>query len=116
MEFLLFGRGNKLQVDMGDLLEEKERLTNFIEQNLKVRVDSSNKKLAIDSDKVSSQELKHLITKFVYRRNLNATHWVSLDGETIKIKRFKNAIKKTKKSEKNKKEPAHQTITQSWGL
>ena len=113
---MLFGRGNKLQVDMGDLEDEKERLCDFIEQNLKVEVDSGDKKLLIDSDKISTQELKHLITKFIYRRNLNSTHWVSLERETIKIKRFKNSTKKPKKPEKNKKSPAHQTITQSWGL
>jgi len=46
------------------------------------------------------------VTKFVYQRNLNSTHWVSVEGSTVKIKRFKGAAKK---KEKRKKDTLHQT-------
>ena len=49
------------------------------------------------------QELQHVVNKFVYHRDLNGTHWVSVEGATIKINRFKGIEKK----EKHEKEPPH---------
>jgi hypothetical protein len=114
---LLFGHKNKpqkeLQVDLGDLQNEKENLTNFLQLHLKVSVSQVADKLAVDSEKVSVQELQHVVTKFVYHRNLNVAHWVSIEGATVKINRFTEI---DKKKEKHKKEPPHQTAAQSWGL
>jgi hypothetical protein len=114
---LLFGHKNKpqarLQVDLGDLQNEKEQLTTFLQTHLDVSVSSVQDKLTVNSEKMSAQELQHAVTKFVYHRNLNNTHWVSTEGATVKINRFKGTDKKT---EKNKKEPPHQTAAQSWGL
>jgi hypothetical protein len=113
---LLFGHKNKsqneLKVDLGDLQNEKENLTNFLLLHLKVSVFQVEDKLRVDSEKVSVQELQHVVTKFVYHRDLNGTHWVSVEGSTVKINRFK-AIEKEAKHEK---EPPHQTAMQSWGL
>jgi hypothetical protein len=53
------------------------------------------------------------VTKFVYHRNFNSTHWVSIEGTTVKINTFKGTAKKT---EKHKKNTSHQTAAQSWGL
>jgi hypothetical protein len=70
-------------------------------------------KFTFDPEKVSAQELQHLITKFVYKHNLNSTHFVSVDGSTVKVERFKGA----RKPDKDKKNGSrHQSITQSWGL
>ena len=114
---MLFRHKNKpqtgLKVDLGDLQKEKEHLTSFLYSHLKVTVSEVQDKLTVDSEKLSPQELQHLVTKFVYHRNLNSTHWVSLEGTTVKINRFKGTGKKT---EKTKKEPPHQTAVQSWGL
>jgi hypothetical protein len=110
---LLFGHKNKLQIDLGDLESEKEHLLTFLETHLKTSIASSHSKLILDSEKLTSQELKHIVTKFVYKRNLNSTHWVSQDGETIKINKFKGV--QTKQPEKKKTAP-HKSITQSWGL
>ncbi len=67
----------------------------------------------IDDEKVTPQELQHFVTKFIYKRNLNATHYVELEGNTVKISMFKGAEKKTEKPQKS---AAHQTAAQSWGL
>ena len=113
---MLFGHKNKpqteLKVGLGDLQNEKESLTSFLQLHLKVSVSQVEDKLKVDSEKVSVQELEHVVNKFVYHRDLNGTHWVSVEGTTVKINRFKVI----KKEEKHKKEPPHQTAAQSWGL
>ena len=102
-----------LRVDLGDLQSEKENLSSFLQSKLKVSVAPVEDKLTLSSEKLSAQELQHAVTKFVYHRNLNSTHWVSVEGATVKIKRFEGT---NKKKEKAKKEPQHQTASQSWGL
>ena len=102
----------ELKVDFGDLQNENENLTSFLQLHLKVSVSQVKDKLKVNSEKVSVQELQHVVTKFVYHRDLNGTHWVSIEGATVKINRF-NVIEK---KEKNEKEPPHQTAAQSWGL
>jgi hypothetical protein len=103
----------ELQVGLGDLQNQKEHLTTFLQTHLKIVVSQDEDKLTVPSEKVSVQELQHVVTKFVYHQNLNSTHWVSVDGSTVKINRFKGA---DKKKEKSKKESPHQTAPQSWGL
>jgi hypothetical protein len=112
---LLFRHKNKIefQVDLGDLDNEKERLSNFLQSNLQASVASSHNKLAVNSENLSVRELQRVVTKFIYHRNLNLTHWVSIEGVTVKINRFKGTAKK---KEKHKKEAPHQTAIQSWGL
>ncbi len=114
---MLFGHKNKpqskLQVDLGDLQNEKENLTSFLQLHLKVPISQVEDKVRVNSEKVSMQELQHVVTKFVYHRDLNNTHWVSVeDASTVKINRFKVIEKK----EKHEPEPPHQTAMQSWGL
>ena len=113
---LLFGHKNrpqsKLQVDLDDLQNEKENLNSFLQLHLKVPVSQVENKVTVDSEKVSVQELEHVVTKFVYHRDLNGTHWVSVEGATVKINRFKVIEKK----ENPEKEPPHQTAAQSWML
>jgi hypothetical protein len=114
---LLFGRKNRrqieLQVDLGDLQNEKEHLSSFLQSSLKASVAPVENRLTVNSEKLSAQELQRMVTKFVYHRNFNTTHWVSIEGTTVKINRFKRTAKKT---EKHKKNTLHQTATQSWGL
>lgn len=102
------------QVDLGDMRDEKERLSNFLQSKLKVSVTPSGKKLTVNSENLSIKELHRIVTKFVYRRHLNSTYWVSIEGKKVKINRFKG---KPKKKEKQKKKTTlHQTPLQSWGL
>ena len=103
----------KFEVDLGDLQNEREHLSSFLQSKLKVPVAPVGKKLTVNSEKLSAQELQRVVTKFVYHRNFSNTHWVAIEGTTIKINRFKGAAKKT---EKHKKSMPHQTATQSWGL
>jgi len=111
---MLFGhKSTKLQVDIGDVADEKEHLTIFLQTTLKVTPEHVPNRLVVNDEKISPQELQHAVTKFIYKRNLNATHYVSLDGNTVKINSFKGTHKKT---EKTKKGAAHQTAAQSWGL
>jgi hypothetical protein len=66
---LLFGHKNKsqneLKVDLGGLQNEKENLTSFLQLHLKVPVSQVEDKLRVDSEKVSAQELQHVVNKFV---------------------------------------------------
>jgi len=100
-------------VDLGDLENEKEQLSSFLRSNLKVSVVPVDNKLGVNSKKLSVQDLQRAVTKFVYHRNFNTTHWVSVDGATVKINRFKRT---NKKKEKHKNNTLHQTAIQSWGL
>ena len=114
---MLFGHKkqppNKLQIDLGDLQNEKEQLSRFLQSKLKVSITPIEEMLTVDSEALSAQELQHAMTKFIYHRNLNATHWVSVEGKTVKINRFNVSAKKT---EKHEKKTYHQTAAQSWGL
>jgi len=114
---LLFGHKNtrqiELHVDLGDLQNEKEHLSSFLQSKLKVSVAPVENKLIVKSENLSAQELQRVVTKFVYHRNFSHTHWVSVKGTTVKINRFKDTAKKT---EKHKKSMPHQTAIQSWGL
>ncbi len=114
---MLFGRGDKhqkgLSVNLGDLQNEKEHLSSFLQLHLKVTVAPVGDTLTVNSEKLSVQELQHAVTKFIYHRNFNGTHWVSVEGTTVRISRFKVAVKE---KEKHKKNMPHQTAVQSWGL
>ena len=110
---MIFGHKNKLQIDLADLQDEKDRLSSFLQTNLSVGLKWSQNKIVVDSETLSPQELQRAVTKFVYHRNLNGTHWVSVEDGTVRINRFKNIAKKP---EKKKKSSSHQTLTQSWGL
>ena len=103
----------KLQVDLGDLENEEERLSSFLQSTLQASIALAHNKLTVNSKNLSARELQRVVTKFIYHRDLNLTHWVSIEGVTVKMNRFKRAIKK---KEKHKKEAPHQTEIQSWGL
>ncbi len=94
-----FGLKKPLQVDLGDLHDEKEKLTSFLNTKLKTNIVYSQNKLTVESETLSPQELEHAVNKFIYHQNLNNAYWVSLEGRSVKINRFSNA----KKPDKNKK-------------
>ena len=113
VDILLFGHKSKPQVDLGDLKTEKDNLISFLQVTLKAPTTLIGNKLTIESETVSPQELQRIVTKFIYKRNINNTYYVSLDGSTVKVNIFKGA---DKKAEKEKKSGMHQTAAQSWGL
>jgi hypothetical protein len=102
---LLFGHKNNLEVDLGDLRTEKEKLSSFLQSTIKATVIPVQNRLTVDSEKLSPEELQRVVTKFVYRRNLNVTHYVSLHGNVVKINEFENGNKKPEKRNKNPTPP-----------
>ena len=105
----------KIQIDLGDVEDKKEKLTSFLEQHLKVTVQSEKDKLAVDSDKITQTDVFVTVKKFVYHQGLNNTHYVSSEVSAVKIKRLKGGDKK-KEKEKQKNGGAHQSEIQTWGL
>lgn len=102
---MFFRRKNKLRVDLGELQDEREHLSSFLRSSLKFDVTLSGNKLSLDSEELSSQELKGLVTKFVYHRNLNNMYWVALEEGVVKINKFKG-VKKNKKRKKEVTQPS----------
>ena len=100
----LFRSKKTLQVDLDDLKDENEKLASFLNFKLKLNVTCSQNKVTVDSEKTSTEELKHAVNKFIYHQNLNCHYWVSIKGTTIKINKFKNA-KKPEKIRKNGTSP-----------
>jgi hypothetical protein len=96
---LLFRRKNKLKVDLGELHDERDRLSSFLSSSLKVDVAESGNALLVTSEDLLSPELKRTVQKFVYHRKLNNTYWVALENGAVKIHRFKSS-KKPKKRKK----------------
>jgi hypothetical protein len=103
----------KLQVDLGDLQEQKEHLKSNLETHLKVTVYLDKARLAVDESKVSMTDLHHAVKKYIYGKGFNTTHYITLEGSTLKINRFKGHDKD--KHKKDKEKPS-QSLTQSWGL
>ena len=93
-------RKRKLKVDLGELKDERESLSSFLRSKLKVDVTSSGNKVLVDSENLSPQELKRLVNKFVYHRNLMNKYWVALESNVVKINKFKHAEKKEKRKRK----------------
>jgi len=97
---MLFLRGKrKLKVDLGELKDEREFLSSFLNSKLEAEVTSMGNKLFVYSDSLSSSELKRLVNKFVYHRHLNHNYWVALEGDVVKINKFKRSEKKGKQKE-----------------
>ena len=105
-------RKKRLEVDLGELeKDEKELLYGFLRLSLKVDVILGGNKVSVDSEKLSLEELKRLVNKFVYRRNLNRNYWVALEGGVVRINKFEKA-KKQEKRRKDGTPPS--TITHGW--
>jgi len=104
-------RKRKLRVDLGELEEERETLSNFLRTKLKVDINSSGNKVLVDSESIPPKELKRLVNKFVHRRNLMNKYWVALEKDVVKINKFKRPEKNEKR--KSKATPPS-TIKHGW--
>jgi len=108
---LFLRRKRKLKVDLGELKNEKESLSNFLRSKLKADVTSSGNRVILDSEELSSKELERIVNKFVYHRNLMNKYWVALEGGVVKI----NKLKHTEKREKQKKKGTPpSTVKHGW--
>ncbi|MFQ6081345.1 MAG: hypothetical protein ACE5OW_06730 [Candidatus Bathyarchaeia archaeon] len=111
MSELFLRRKRRLKVDLGELEDERERLSSFLRSKLKADVVSKGNKVLVDSENLSSKELKRLVNKFVYRRNLMNKYWVALEGDTVRIEKFKRSEKHEKRK---KKGTPPSTIRHGW--
>ena len=108
MKFL---KGNrKLKVDLGELKAESKVLSSFLSSKLKVEVTFKDKEVFVESNSTSANELKRLVNKYLYRKHLNHKYWVAIEGERVKIKKFKSSEKK----KKDEKRPVPSTIKHGW--
>jgi len=105
-------RRKRFEVDLGVLEEdERELLSGFLRSTLNVDVALSGGRVSVDSEGVSLEELRRLVNKFVYHKNLNRRYWVALEGSAVKINKFERA----KKQEKRRKETTPpSTIKHGW--
>jgi len=110
---LLFKHKSVVKVDMADLDSEKTQLADFLCNKFKLNSSINAKGLDLNIESVPTYSLAIMVKKFLYHKNLNSTHWVSVENNVVKINRFKSAAKK---KEKSKKSMPHQNIAQSWGL
>jgi len=108
---LFLRRKRKLRVDLGELEDEKESLSSFLRARLEADVTSSGNKVLVDTENLSLEELKRLVNKFVYRRNLMNKYWVALESGVVKINKFKRSEKKEKRE---KKGTPPSTIEHGW--
>ncbi len=110
---MLFKHKSVVKVDMADLDIEKENLANFLSSQFKLNSSITPKGLELNMEDVQTYSLAMKVKKFIYHKNLNTTHWVTVENNVVKINKFKS---NTKKKEKHKKSTPRQNITQSWGL
>jgi hypothetical protein len=113
VEALLFKHKNVVKVEMADLDAEKANLANFLESKFNLKSSITSKGLELNTEDVQTYSLVRMVTKFLHHKNLNSTHWVSVENNEVKINKFKITCKI---KEKHKKSTPHQSITQSWGL
>ncbi len=92
-------RRKKLEVDLGEIEDEREALSSFLKSKLKVDVIPRGNKILVNSENLSPKKLKRIVNKFVYHRNLMNEYWVSLKGSVVRINRFKD-VEKHKKRKK----------------
>jgi hypothetical protein len=99
-----------VKVDMGDLDGEKENLANFLRSQFELNSTITPGGLALNMEDAPTFAVARGVTKFVYRKNLNSTHWVTVNNNVVKINRFKNQ----KSVKKNKHPVTASTIKHGW--
>jgi predicted DNA-binding protein len=99
-----------VRVEMGDLDGEKENLAKFLQSQFKLNSSIVREGLELSMDDVSTFALARDVTKFVYRKHLNVTHWVDVKNNVVKINRFEHK----KEIKKNKHPTTASTIKHGW--
>ena len=100
---MLFKHKSVVKVDMEDLDIEKENLANFLNSQFKLNSSKTTKGLELNMEDVKTYSLATMVKKFIYHKNLNTTHWVTVENNVVKINKFKS---NTKKKEKHKEKHA----------
>ena len=99
-----------VRVEMNDLDGEKESLANFLHKHFKLDSSLNQQGLELNGADVSTYELLRMVSKFVNSKGLNRTHWVNVEGNAVKINRFKH----DKKEKKNRHALTPSTIKHGW--
>lgn len=109
---VFLGRKKWLTVDLSELKDdEKQLLSGFLRSSLNIDVTLGGNKASVDPERLSPEELKRFVNKFVYHRNLNSKYWVALEDGVVKVHKFEKA----KKQEKRRKEEIPpSTIAHGW--
>jgi hypothetical protein len=85
-----------VKVEMNDLDNEKESLANFLHKHFRLNSSLNQQGLELNGGDVSTYELLRMVNKFVNSKGLNRTHWVGVEGNVVKINRFKHQDKEKK--------------------
>ena len=101
----------KLKVELADLAEQREALSSFLGKTLRVNVTSDGKNVLVDSQELSSEELKKLVNKFIYHHRLNTKYWAALESGGVRISKLEEMKKDGKKK---KKAVPPSTIKHGW--
>ncbi|MGA3060103.1 MAG: hypothetical protein ABSD92_06995 [Candidatus Bathyarchaeia archaeon] len=107
---MLFKHKSVVKVYMPDLNSEKENLSNFLLSHSKLNSAITSEGLELNMDDISTHALARIVTKFLYHKNLNSTHWVTVENNVVKINRFKHE----KKEKKNKHPVTPSLIKHGW--
>jgi hypothetical protein len=108
---LFLRRKKKLRIDLGDLEAESESLSGFLRSKLKIEVTASGNKLSIESGNLTSKELRRLVNKFIYHRNLMSKYWVAAKGNGVEVRKLGHS---EKHEERKKKATPPSTIKHGW--
>ena len=99
-----------VRIEMVDLDEQKESLAGFLQKHSKLNSKVIRDGLELNGADVSAFELQRMVNKFVSSKGLNLTHWVAVESNVVKIRRFNH-----KKDNKKKKHPqTASTISHGW--
>ena len=110
---MLFKHKTSVKVEMADLDSEKTNLAQFLSSQYKINSSVTSRGLELNTEDTQISSVMMMVKKFIHNKNLSSTHGVNAENNVVKIYRFKGTAKK---KEKHEKSPAHQNITQSWGL
>ena len=99
-----------VRVEMPDLDDEKQNLANFLQKHFKLNPKVIHDGLELNGAEVSTFELQRMVNKFVNSKGLNRSHWVSVESNIVKLRRFGH----NKKEKKNKHPVAASTIKHGW--
>jgi hypothetical protein len=99
----------KSRIDCGEMDDEKELLSSFLNKTLNAEVTSEGHNLWVNSELIG-KDLERIVNKFIYHQHLNNEYWVALESGTIKVHRFKE--RKGDKKKKHVIQPS--TIKHGW--
>ena len=99
-----------VRVEMVDLDEQKDSLAGFLQKHNKLNSKVIRDGLELSGAEVSAFELQRMVNKFVGSKGLNLTHFVTVESNVVKIKKFNH--KNDKK--KNKHPQTASTIRHGW--